>query len=508
MKRNNLTTAVLAGLAGVAGIATTAQAVNLNPDGLGQVLIYPYYTVNGGNDTLMSVVNSTDQGKAVKVRYLEGLNSQEVLDFNLYLSEFDVWVAAITRVDDSGTPGIIIPDSSCTVPYLFESVDGVQPFVPFNLDDGGPSTVIPRATEGHMEIIEMGVLNNDEEGTEFAVTHQPVDLDGDGDFDARRPANCQQLVDAWTDFGGGNQGYWLDDSTTDLSAPTGGLFGRAAIVDVQEGIMYSYDARAIEGYTSDIEHEVPGNILPNLNSGSENQAYLFFDQDGDSVPEPLTMSFERTVDAVSAVFMHDTLMNEYNTADALNAQSEWVITFPTKFFYVNEEEAIKPFTSTFDGEACETVFFDIYDREEATVAPEGRPPIVSPAPPDPEIADFELCFEAQVVRFGADPSTETEIFGSSNFTNIDNDALARSDTNFESGWVKMFFGDDPDHELEGFSSDGPTQLVGLPVTGFWAVRFVNSTLEGGATLANYGGLFGHKYTRFVEADSDFDTGTQ
>ena len=83
MNRKNLTAAVLAGLAGVAGLAGTAQAVNLNPDGLGQVLIYPYYTANSGNATILSVVNTTDSAKAVKVRFLEGFNSREVLDFNL-----------------------------------------------------------------------------------------------------------------------------------------------------------------------------------------------------------------------------------------------------------------------------------------------------------------------------------------------------------------------------------------------------------------------------------------
>jgi len=46
MKRNNLTTAVIAGLAGVAGVASISNAVDINNDGLGQVLIYPYYTVN------------------------------------------------------------------------------------------------------------------------------------------------------------------------------------------------------------------------------------------------------------------------------------------------------------------------------------------------------------------------------------------------------------------------------------------------------------------------------
>ena len=103
MNRKNLTAAVLAGLAGAAGIAGTAQAVNMNPDGLGSVLIYPYYTSNGGNQTIMSVVNTTENAKAVKVRFLEGYNSREVLDFNMYMSAYDVWVAGIA--DNAGTNG-------------------------------------------------------------------------------------------------------------------------------------------------------------------------------------------------------------------------------------------------------------------------------------------------------------------------------------------------------------------------------------------------------------------
>ena len=62
MKKNTMATAIVAGLAGVAGIANISTAVNLNPDGVGQVLIYPYYTVNGGNTTVMSVVNTTSAG--------------------------------------------------------------------------------------------------------------------------------------------------------------------------------------------------------------------------------------------------------------------------------------------------------------------------------------------------------------------------------------------------------------------------------------------------------------
>ena len=67
-KRKALFTAVLAGL----GVAGTAEAVYLNPNGTGQVLVYPYYTVQsaGGNawNTYLSVVNTTSRAKAARQR--------------------------------------------------------------------------------------------------------------------------------------------------------------------------------------------------------------------------------------------------------------------------------------------------------------------------------------------------------------------------------------------------------------------------------------------------------
>lgn len=81
--------------AGALAMAGAANAVYVNSDGLGHALIYPYYTVRGGNVTLLSVVNTTADAKAVKVRFIEGKNSQEVLDFNLFLSPKDVWTANV-----------------------------------------------------------------------------------------------------------------------------------------------------------------------------------------------------------------------------------------------------------------------------------------------------------------------------------------------------------------------------------------------------------------------------
>jgi hypothetical protein len=234
-----------------------------------------------------------------------------------------------------------------------------------------------------------------------------------------------------------------------MTAPSGGLFGGAAIVNVQGGTMYSYDAKAINGFADSVEadnyenaddmHQEPGTILPSLDSGGEFLATVFAD-DGTLIVAEL----DRGVDALSYLFMHDQIMNEYTTESVVNGATEWVVTFPTKQFYVHQaflddyaahrtdasgstvdpyyritpitdagtvDEAggdfipNDPFTSSWtwvaetyeeDGETikteayvdypCEVVTIDsIWDREEGdpAEAPAGPdvPPVVSPRPP-------------------------------------------------------------------------------------------------------------------------------
>ena len=168
MNKNSLTTAVIAGIAGVAGIANMASAVNINPDGLGQVLLYPYYTVNNSQNTLLSVVNTTSIAKAVKVRFLEGYNSREVLDFNLFLSPFDVWVAnvfpASTVITGAVGAAIATSDNSCTAPAFTQGTingAGYQQFLNYayvgtNADTGPLG--LDRTREGHFEMISMADL--------------------------------------------------------------------------------------------------------------------------------------------------------------------------------------------------------------------------------------------------------------------------------------------------------------------------------------------------------------
>ncbi|HXN15771.1 MAG TPA: hypothetical protein VN878_05290, partial [Usitatibacter sp.] len=201
-KRKALFTAVLAGL----GAAGTAEAVYLSPNKMGQVLVYPYYTVqsSGGNswNTYISVVNTTTQAKAVKVRFIEGKTSAEVLDFNLYLSPNDVWVAAIIPADLTGASAtaaghLITNDRSCTNPPIPAGGVDFRNIQYATGIDALPGVALDRTREGYLEMLEMGVLS----GTWApAVTHV-----------AGTPANCSVVQ--------------VNVGPPSIAAPGGGLVG-------------------------------------------------------------------------------------------------------------------------------------------------------------------------------------------------------------------------------------------------------------------------------------------
>jgi hypothetical protein len=90
-------------------------------------------------------------------------------------------------------------------------------------------------------------------------------------------------------------------------------------------------------------HTNPGSTLPSLNSGNLEADII----EGSTVFE--SVLFARSIDAVSAVLMRDTLMNDYVTEPLIAAETDWVVTFPTKRFYVNGAGApIRPFTTVLE----------------------------------------------------------------------------------------------------------------------------------------------------------------
>ncbi len=468
MKKKALNTALLAGLAGVAGIANIASAVNLNPDGIGEVLLYPYYTVNGGNQTLLSVVNTTGEVKAVKVRFMESENTAEVLDFNLYMSPFDVWVGAISGGDTG--PGILsTPDTSCTVPTI--PAAGVA-FRNFQYAGDGGGDELERTREGHVEIIEMGEVVGPLGANAIHTT-------------AGTPDDCPALVAAWAP----SVGVWTLDPETDMASPNGGLFGGASIINVPGAYMGSYNADAISAFYDPTDgsslHTNPGSLSPSLDDaltgapGDPVEAILF---DNGAL---VTATFANGIDAVSAVLMRDSIMNEYAIDSSVSAATEWVITFPTKRFYVNPG-INEPFTSDWDapanpGQAPEPVAIGIWDREEQV--PGLGDVDFSPQPPG--VTGPQLPYETNVVTFGQG-DVPSAILGSPNAQNIDPTAVSAAT---ENGWARLSFVD-AGHFLT--SEEGIT-FLGLPVTGFSYTVVRNGDV--GGVAANYAGIFSHRSSR-------------
>ncbi|MEQ8801936.1 MAG: hypothetical protein RLP45_07855, partial [Haliea sp.] len=319
MKKNIISAAVAATLLG----ASAANAVFVNSEGHGQALIYPFYTVEGGHDTYINLVNTTDQTKAVKVRFVEAMNSQEVLDFNLYLSPQDHW-SAVVFADGSGA-SIRTADTSCTVPNTLsaktEGVPGtVVPFRNFTYQgDAAPFTGVDRTREGYVEIIEMGVL--DLSTDEAAATHV-----------AGIPGDCTILSGHWS-----GAGKWTADPNQDLTAPAGGLYGYGVLINVEEGTNATYDAVALDDFVSSLGaglpiHNAPGSILPGL--GDATPVAQILDSSSFEVVQA-NFAIDRGIDAVSAVLMHSAIMNDYVLEPSIAAGTDWVVTFPTKKEYVN-----------------------------------------------------------------------------------------------------------------------------------------------------------------------------
>jgi len=102
--------------------APTANALEVTRAGVGHALIVPYFTAQNGNMTVLHVTN-TDQnkGKVAKVRFRSASNSDDLLDFQVFLSPGDVWTAAITA-DSNGLAQIVTADNTCTVPALASGV--------------------------------------------------------------------------------------------------------------------------------------------------------------------------------------------------------------------------------------------------------------------------------------------------------------------------------------------------------------------------------------------------
>jgi hypothetical protein len=439
----------------------------INPNGLGQVLVYPYYTVRNGYNvggvsaapfnTLLSIVNTTNSTKAVKVRFREGKASVEVLDFNVFLSPYDMWTAAV-EPDGAGGAQIETSDNSCTVPSFTKGVG-----VPFRqtamTDPIGASA--DRLTEGYFEVFEM-------------VTYDPASVVAINSKHnaAGIPKDCSQVNDTTAQQG--------------INPPGGGLSGGATIINVLTGDAFTEDATALTQFTTAAVYSNTGVNTPDFVSAIPSVASAV-----DGSGRIVGGAFASPELASTAAFQRTRVINEYVLDKTTASGTDWVLTFPTKHNLVTTKTFIPPFQNVLSKTgSCDDIGINLYNREEG---PPGSTPGSDFSPLPPGQAGPALCWESNVLTF-----SNSNVLGSGNKYNIA--------TSESAGWMNLTFanpnafqtasasfGFDP---TLGTTFTPSTTFAGLPTIGFAVQTFVNGTLtdtSGKLIQSSYGGNFGHRY---------------
>jgi hypothetical protein len=350
-----------------------------------------------------------------------------------------------------------------------------------NADPG--STAASRVNEGTIEVIEMGALLDDSPSAAAA-----------GRVGVAR--NCSALVGAWA-----AGGYWTQDPLTDLVNPSGGLYGTAYVVDVEQGTIFSYNAVALDGFRSDPQ---------DLTTGNGNNSVVLHTQVGsahpnlaDALTDPIaetavaeanangrlivaTYPAARAVDAVSAVLMASTIDNTYLTDATLGATTDYVFSYPTRRFYTDPAiagaTAIAPFSSLFAGiranAVSEVMPYRYYDAD-------GNAPTI--------ICGVDACANrlqspgtsVEILELGAGSDAILDSALSMGFDSPGSSPVGYSPTG------RMIFGPDlssgatflPPRRLLRASNEGKF-FSGLPVIGFATLNVVNANAQNGV-LANY-----------------------
>lgn len=251
--------AVVAPAAGAIDAVATATQLVANKDGIGHIVVVPYYSAASGNDTYLSITNTDMRnGKAVKVRFRGASNSDDVFDFTLLMSPGDVWTGTVTKDATSGKAKLLTGDKSCTIP---NAIDG-STFVTGRLAPYQSADAQAKETlEGYVEILNMADIYPNAVPA-LAVGGSPTRLPAVAPavnnplFIATKhvngvPPGCGETTPAIAALANDPTSYSTPTDATSavqmgLDVPTGGLTATWTIINVPLATSYSGLGDAVE----------------------------------------------------------------------------------------------------------------------------------------------------------------------------------------------------------------------------------------------------------------------
>jgi hypothetical protein len=374
--------------------ATSATREDVRQSGTGHQLIVPYFTTNIGNATLINIVNTdTVNGKAVKVRFRGASNSDDIFDFQVYLSPNDVWSANISQ-GANGISYLTTPDKSCTIPAAIgkDSGGAFSTFVLGRL----PSAVLSgdalnaETREGYVEMFNMADIPPhaiDTTGADLGSANPNALFTAIKHISGLPPCNGGGTSDQQTAAAAAINALQGDPASLaeayglGFRSPSTGLFANWTIVNVKKSGSSSGEAVAITAVVPNAPpgiNSTPGrgNIVfsPQVNGNPANVDFLTADPafrkfgvgDGSGtnailapyagtvpilkaqyfdipdlstpylLPYPGTSAADPVngVNLLQAVLATSSVSNEYLTDTTINAFTDWSLSQPTRRYAV------------------------------------------------------------------------------------------------------------------------------------------------------------------------------
>lgn len=370
--------AVFIGTQGTAGVPTTtgidagtmaksdATALAVSEGGVGHALVVPYFNAQNGNMSVLHVTN-TDQnnGKVVKVRFRSASNSDDILDFQLFLSPGDVWTAAILA-DADGLSQLVTSDTTCTVPMIAKNT--LIPFRKGNLPAfAADQNKLTR--EGYVEIFNIADITNvkawgvDGATASGNTANSPLYIATKHGANGAAPACATANSAARTAL----DNLAITDLTeaqaveAGMQTPTGGLSGDWYIQNIAQSTTYSGAALAIAatGGTnrSNFTHfpqlaQASGAVADNVTADALFRT-LSRNAVGASIPAPVKVLLSEDVPDLSTPMLFgaptnpkaqaSTLLtalavksvtNQYALNASVSAKTDWVFSMPARRYNV------------------------------------------------------------------------------------------------------------------------------------------------------------------------------
>lgn len=517
--------------------AANATTLTVAQGGVGHSLLVPYFNAQNGNMSVFHVVNTdTVRGKAVKVRFRSAANSDDILDFQLYMSPGDVWTASVTQ-GANGIAQILTSDTTCTVPALTPGVP--QQFVTNRLDRTRLTAgeVANQTREGYVELFTMADIPFNASATSLYTAIKHVGGEAPPCATAGSAARTLLNTTSVTDFlvvgdavaagfnnpSAGLMGDWYIINVPQTTTFSGGATSIAAVDGAGASALGNFvhfpqndtviAAGAPELFTADPLFRNDAIDANNVAFGATPAlAIRNYDLPDMSTPYTTTAPTDPLVQAglLTGALAITSVTNQYANDASITAKTDWVFSMPTRRYSVaanygaanyasNQYRLFSNVVAPADAPGTGTGYFRagltapgntsldgglicvlsdgqrFYDREERTPGASTPGPIFSPGEPSaPTVTRF--CGETSVLAIGTG-ADDASVLGAS----VARQSVASSEETgpYENGWAVVTT-----------NNGGP----GLPIIGSSFIKLSNPNVGTGVS-GTYGITWPHRTTR-------------